>query len=98
MCDLTQNGWAEHKKVVYHKIDSNTECLEKVSAKQDRILEKIHTRESRAMAEAMERARFEARMEEKMNRMEKIVYGSLGAAGIALLLQVLSLVTTNGGP
>ena len=97
MCDLTKNGWDEHKKVVYHKIDGNTECLEKVSKKQDKILEKVHTRESRDIASAMERARFEARMGEKVNRMEKVVYGALGAGGIALLLQVIS-IATGGGP
>ena len=97
MCDLTENGWDEHKKVVYHKIDANTEYLEKVSIKQDQILERIHIRDSKDIAEDMKRARFEARMEEKVNRMANIVYGALGAATFAVILQVLNLVFNNGG-
>ena len=92
MCDLTENGWADHKKLVYHKIDANTEYLEALGAKQDTILETIRTGDSKDMKLAMERARFEARMEERMSsqqkgisRVEKVLYGG----GTVIVVQIV---------
>lgn len=91
MCDLEKNGWDEHKKVVYHKIDGNTDRLKTLATKQDAILAQMHS-------DAVNRTDFEARIEVKVNRMEKIVYGALGAATIAVFLQIINLVIGNGGP
>ena len=99
MCDLTENGWADHKEMVYHKIDTNNVYLEKLEAKQDTILETIRTGDSKDMQLAMKRARFEARVEERMlnqgksiSRVEKIVFGGGTAIVIQILLKVVGVI------
>jgi len=90
MCDLTENGWAEHKRVIYHKIDTNNEYLVKLEAKQDAILEKLG-----------ESGRFEARTGERLDRVEKFVYGAVTVSISAVISALISLVITlvsGGGP
>ena len=84
MCDLTENGWQDHKELVYDKIDATNECLEGLAATQDtiletirktdsQILEKMHAREVQSLAADTERVRFEATVKEKMINQEKSI-------------------------
>ena len=103
MCDITENGWADHKELVYDKIDANNECLEEMAATQDtiletvrktdsQILEKMHAWEIKSLVIETERARFEATVEERMANQAKgisRIEKILFGGGTAIVIQVL---------
>lgn len=103
MCEITENGWADHKELVYDKIDANNECLEEMAVTQEtiletirktdgQILEKMHTREIQSLAAETERARFEAMTEERMANQAKSISRIekiLFGGGTAIVIQVL---------
>jgi len=91
MCKIDNGDWNEHKKLVYHKIDANTRV-------QNAILKRIRAMEKSTAGDAEKRGRFEARMDEKMSRVEKIVYGAIATGVSALVVQIAAFVVANGGP
>ena len=109
MCDLTENGWEDHKELVYDKIDATNKRLEDLAVIQNtiletirktdsQILEKMHTREIKSLAEATERVRFEVTVKEKManqekstSRIEKLIFGAFFTVGAQIALNLLGV-------
>lgn len=92
MCDIPENGWVEHKRLIYHKIDANTTSLGKIEATQVEILEEIRKKATEALEDAIERGRFEARTDEKVSKLEKFIYGAITVSLTAIVGALLSLI------